>query len=105
MIKKLIISVVGLTALIVGKEANAAGPAGFARSLTSNFSVRAEIADLMPAVQRSMDAHAEKRCEAIRVSAPLARAVADIGDIRVVVTEGASTEPAMTAGQSPHYDI
>jgi hypothetical protein len=105
MIKKLIISVVVLTALIVGKEANAAGPAGFARSLTSNFSVQAEIADLMPAVGRSMDANAEKRCEAVRVNAPLVQAVPDFGDIRAVVTKGVPTQPAMTAGQPSQYEI
>lgn len=48
MIRKLIISAAVLTALIYGKEASAAGPAGFARDLAYVATNQAEAAELKP---------------------------------------------------------
>lgn len=67
MIKKLIISAVVLTALISGKEANAAGAAGFARSLAA-FSAHGEVAELAPS-SPSIGFTTEKRAEIVRISA------------------------------------
>ena len=45
MIKKLIISAVVLTVLIAGKEADAAGPAAFAREFGDTIFVHVEVLD------------------------------------------------------------
>jgi predicted transglutaminase-like cysteine proteinase len=73
MIKKLIISAVVLTALISGKEANAAGAAGFARSL-STFAAHGEVAGLAPP-SPSIGFTSEKRAEIVRISAAVEDAI------------------------------
>jgi predicted transglutaminase-like cysteine proteinase len=72
MIKKLIISAVVLTALISGKEANAAGAAGFARSLAA--STHTELAELAPAAP-AIGYTAEKRSEVLRISAEVEKTI------------------------------
>ncbi|SFB52828.1 Predicted transglutaminase-like cysteine proteinase [Rhizobium sp. NFR07] len=73
MIKKLIISAVVLTALISGKEANAAGAAGFARALAASVA-HSEVAELAPATS-SIGFTAEKRSEIIGVSAEVDKTI------------------------------
>jgi predicted transglutaminase-like cysteine proteinase len=73
MIKKLIISAVVLTALISGKEANAAGAAGFARSLAASVP-HAELAQLAPATP-AIGFTAEKRNEVLRISADVEKSI------------------------------
>ncbi|WJH40672.1 transglutaminase-like cysteine peptidase [Aliirhizobium terrae] len=75
MIKKLIISAVVLTALISGKEANAAGAAGFARALAT--STHTELAELAPAAP-AIGFTAEKRSEVLRISADVDKAIQDV---------------------------
>jgi predicted transglutaminase-like cysteine proteinase len=76
MIKKLIISAVVLTALISGKEANAAGAAGFARALAASVA-HSEVAELAPAAS-SIGFTAEKRSEIIGVSAEVDKTIQDV---------------------------
>lgn len=68
MIRKLIISAVVLTALIAGKEAHAAGPAGFARALAESAPA-AEIAGLASPARQPSGFTAAKRSDVIRISA------------------------------------
>jgi predicted transglutaminase-like cysteine proteinase len=76
MIKKLIISAVVLTALISGKEANAAGAAGFARSLAVS-AAHSDVAGLVPATP-SIGFTAEKRSDVLRVSAEVEDTMRDV---------------------------
>ncbi len=77
MIKKLIISAVVLAALIAGKEAHAAGPAGFARSLVGT-AAQVQIAGLASPAQTPADFTAQKRKDVIRISAAVDEAVGNV---------------------------
>lgn len=77
MIRKLIISAVVLTALIAGKEAHAAGPAGFARSLSTS-AAQVEIAGLAAPAHKQDTFTAEQRNEATRLSASVEEAIAAV---------------------------
>jgi predicted transglutaminase-like cysteine proteinase len=77
MIRKLIISAVVLTALISGKEANAAGVAGFARSIASTVP-QTEFAGLAPAREKATTFTAEKRKDVIRISGAVDEAISQV---------------------------
>jgi predicted transglutaminase-like cysteine proteinase len=77
MIRKLIISAVVLTALISVKEANAAGAAGFARSLAATLP-QTEVAELAPVRQEPALFTAEKRQDVIRVSGAVEEALRNV---------------------------
>jgi predicted transglutaminase-like cysteine proteinase len=85
MIKKLIISAVVLTALISGKEANAAGAAGFARSLAT--STQTELAELAPAAP-AIGYTAEKRNEVLRISAEVEKTIQGVDAYFDIFAEG-----------------
>lgn len=86
MIKKLIISAVVLTALIYGKEANAAGAGGFARSLSSIMAAQIHTSEV-PAIERHEDADDAvliltfaKRRELLRVNSAVNGTISDLDD-------------------------
>lgn len=76
MIRKLIISAAVLAALIYGKEANAAGPGGFARELAS-VAVHAQVADTAPVEQEGGDYTVSPRQEIIDVTAAVNEAIGE----------------------------
>jgi predicted transglutaminase-like cysteine proteinase len=78
MIRKLIISAVVLTALIHGKEANAAGPGGFARDLGATFVAHANVANAAPAERQSEDFTSEQRSEINGISAAVDEAIGEV---------------------------
>ena len=77
MIRKLIISAVVLTALISGKEANAAGAAGFARTLSATMP-QAEVAELALQHPEERLFTAQKRQEVIGISGAVEEAIRDV---------------------------
>ncbi|MGK6312080.1 transglutaminase-like cysteine peptidase [Neorhizobium sp. DT-125] len=84
MIKKLIISAVVLTALIVGKEAKAAGVGGFARALSSVSAAQIHTSEV-PAFERHDGAEDgvltltfAKRRELLRINSAVNGTIADI---------------------------
>lgn len=84
MIKKLIISAVVLTALIAGKEANAAGAGGFARALSSVSTAQIHTSEI-PAIERHDGAEDgvlvltfAKRRELLRINSAVNGAISDI---------------------------
>jgi predicted transglutaminase-like cysteine proteinase len=78
MIRKLIISAAVLAALIHGKEANAAGPGGFARDLASTFIAHEHVAGAAPVARHGDDFSVTQRNEIIGISAAVTEAIGQV---------------------------
>ncbi|WP_105383376.1 transglutaminase-like cysteine peptidase [Neorhizobium alkalisoli] len=100
MIKKLIISAVVLTALIAGKEANAAGAGGFARALSSAPAVQVQVAEnraiesQKPIEDEVLTLTFEKRSELLRVNSAVNGTVTDLDSYFDSVAGGPVLEPS-----------
>ncbi|MFB9947686.1 transglutaminase-like cysteine peptidase [Rhizobium puerariae] len=106
MIKKLIISAVVLTALISGKEANAAGPGGFARALSSVSAAQMHTSGI-PTIERHDDAEDAaltltfaKRRELLRINSAVNGTISELDRY----FDGIAGEASLAQGAEACFD-